>query len=149
MLDEIGSDKPPRYEDFKRKSSEEQNCPKSTRTELLNLGQSQFGAIRRMYHELREKEAALQNVEDPHMRAELEREFEEESASTKRHTIGVMRLIDKLFVWKMITLTILCVFYDQCSYFPKTPFLYPWSLFAHAKRDCLALNFSIARRSLS
>ncbi|KAL1238113.1 GTP-binding protein [Trichinella spiralis] len=70
MLDEIGSDKPPRYEDFKRKSSEEQNCPKSTRTELLNLGQSQFGAIRRMYHELREKEAALQNVEDPHMRAD-------------------------------------------------------------------------------
>ncbi|KRX12411.1 hypothetical protein T07_8094 [Trichinella nelsoni] len=42
------------------------------------------------------------------MRAELESKFEEESASTKRHTIGVMRLIGKLFVWKMITLTILC-----------------------------------------
>ncbi|KRY02279.1 hypothetical protein T01_13714, partial [Trichinella spiralis] len=54
----------------------------------LNLCQSLFGAIRRMYHELREKEAVLQNVEDPNMRAELEREFEEESASTKRHTIG-------------------------------------------------------------
>ncbi|KRY24610.1 hypothetical protein T01_2935 [Trichinella spiralis] len=52
-----------------------------------------FGAIRRMYHELREKDAVLQNVDDPNMRAELEREFEEESASTKRHTIGVMRLI--------------------------------------------------------
>ncbi|KRY04368.1 hypothetical protein T12_11721, partial [Trichinella patagoniensis] len=64
---------------------------------LLNLCQSQFGAIRRMYHELREKKEALQNVEDPHMRAELETEFEEESASTKRHTIGVMRLIGKLF----------------------------------------------------
>ncbi|XP_003367779.1 conserved hypothetical protein [Trichinella spiralis] len=44
---------------------------KSTRTELLNLCQSQFGAIRRMYHELREKDAVLQNVEDPNMRAEL------------------------------------------------------------------------------
>ncbi|KRY25611.1 hypothetical protein T01_10919, partial [Trichinella spiralis] len=33
---------------FKRKSSEEQNYPKSTRTELLNLCQSQFAAIRRM-----------------------------------------------------------------------------------------------------
>ncbi|XP_003371569.1 ubiquitin-conjugating enzyme E2 1 [Trichinella spiralis] len=81
---------------------------KSTRTELLNLCQSQFGAIRRMYHELREKDAVLQNVEDPNMRAELEREFEEESASTKRHTICVVRLIGKLFVKKMITLTILC-----------------------------------------
>ncbi|XP_003366151.1 conserved hypothetical protein [Trichinella spiralis] len=39
-----------------QKSNEEQNCPKSTRTELLNLCQSQFGSIRRMYHELREKE---------------------------------------------------------------------------------------------
>ncbi|KRY25854.1 hypothetical protein T01_11719 [Trichinella spiralis] len=99
-----------RYEthgDFKHKSSEGQNCTKSTRTELLNLCQSQFGAIRRMYHELREKEAALQNVEDPNMRAELEAEFEEESASTNRHTIGVMRLIGKLFVWKMITLCFL------------------------------------------
>ncbi|KRY05973.1 hypothetical protein T12_595, partial [Trichinella patagoniensis] len=84
-------------EDFKRKSSEEQNCPKSTSTQLLNLCQSQFGSIRRIYHELREKEEVLQNVEDPHMRAELESEFEEESASTKRHTIGVMRLIGKLF----------------------------------------------------
>ncbi|KRY24972.1 hypothetical protein T01_2877 [Trichinella spiralis] len=38
-------------EDFKQKSNEEQNCPKSTRIELLNLCQSQFGSIRRMYHE--------------------------------------------------------------------------------------------------
>ncbi|KRX12314.1 hypothetical protein T07_14405, partial [Trichinella nelsoni] len=42
-------------------SSEEQNCPKSTHTEFLKLCQSQFGSIRRMYHELREKEEALQN----------------------------------------------------------------------------------------
>ncbi|KRX12398.1 hypothetical protein T07_3293 [Trichinella nelsoni] len=35
-------------------------------------------------------------------------EVEEESASTKRHAIGVMGLIGELFVWKMITLTILC-----------------------------------------
>ncbi|XP_003365983.1 putative archaea-specific Superfamily II helicase [Trichinella spiralis] len=41
---------------------------KSTRTELLNLCQSLFGAIRRMYHELREKDAVLQNVEDPNIR---------------------------------------------------------------------------------
>ncbi|XP_003367614.1 hypothetical protein Tsp_15580 [Trichinella spiralis] len=40
-----------------------------------------------MYHELREKEEALQNVEDPHMRAELENEFDEESAPTKRPTM--------------------------------------------------------------
>ncbi|XP_003372200.1 hypothetical protein Tsp_11225 [Trichinella spiralis] len=94
-----------RYEthgDFKHKSSEGQNCTKSTRTELLNLCQSQFGGIRRMYHELREKEAALQNVEDLNMRAELEAEFEEESASTNRHTIGVMRLIGKLFGCKRV-----------------------------------------------
>ncbi|KRY26350.1 hypothetical protein T01_5801, partial [Trichinella spiralis] len=95
-------------DDFKRKSSEEQNCSKSTRTELLNLCHSLFVAFRRVYHELLEKDAALQNVEDPHMRAELESKFEEESASTKRHTIGVMGLIGKLFVWKMITLIILC-----------------------------------------
>ncbi|XP_003367579.1 conserved hypothetical protein [Trichinella spiralis] len=86
------------HDDFKHKSSGEQNCTKSTRTELLNLCQSQFGAIRRMYHELREKEEALQNVEDPHMRAELENEFDEESAPTKRPTMDVMRLIGKLFV---------------------------------------------------
>ncbi|KRY26248.1 hypothetical protein T01_8907, partial [Trichinella spiralis] len=73
----------------------------------LNLCQSQFVASRKVYHELREQEALLQNI-DPHMRAELEKEFEEESASTKRHIIGVMGLIGKLFVWKMITLTILC-----------------------------------------
>ncbi|KRY25839.1 hypothetical protein T01_11404 [Trichinella spiralis] len=42
------------------------------------------------------------------MRAELEGEFEEQSASTKRHSIGVMRLIGKLFVWRMITLNIFC-----------------------------------------
>ncbi|KRZ81853.1 hypothetical protein T08_10015, partial [Trichinella sp. T8] len=95
-------------EDFKRKGSEEQNCPKSTSTQLLNLCQSQFSSIRRIYHELREKEEALQNVEDPHIRAQFKTEFEDESASTKRHTIGVMRLIGKLFLWKMITLTILC-----------------------------------------
>ncbi|KRX33488.1 hypothetical protein T05_3179 [Trichinella murrelli] len=33
---------------------------------------SQFVAFHGVYHELLEKEAALQNVEDPHMRAELE-----------------------------------------------------------------------------
>ncbi|KRX66652.1 hypothetical protein T06_3626, partial [Trichinella sp. T6] len=95
-------------EDFKRKGSEEQNCPKSTSTQLLNLCQSQFCSIHRIYHELREKEEALENVEHPHLRAELEAELEEESASTKRHTIGVMRLIGKLFLWKMIALTVLC-----------------------------------------
>ncbi|KRY27063.1 hypothetical protein T03_9137 [Trichinella britovi] len=58
-------------EDFKRKGSEEQNCPKSTSTQLLNLCQSQFCSIRRIYHELREKEETLQNVEDPHMRAQF------------------------------------------------------------------------------
>ncbi|KRY07951.1 hypothetical protein T12_13205 [Trichinella patagoniensis] len=56
-------------EDFKHKISEEQNCPKSTRNELLYMCQSQLDAIRRMYHELRERKEALQNVEDPHMRA--------------------------------------------------------------------------------
>ncbi|KRY41274.1 hypothetical protein T03_14207 [Trichinella britovi] len=40
--------------------------------EFLNLCQSQFVAFHGVYHELLEKEAALQNVEDPHMRAELE-----------------------------------------------------------------------------
>ncbi|KRX30888.1 hypothetical protein T09_931, partial [Trichinella sp. T9] len=55
---------------------------------LLNLCQSQFCSIRRIYHELREKEEALQNVEDPHMRTQFLTEFEDESASTKRHTIG-------------------------------------------------------------
>ncbi|KRZ81529.1 hypothetical protein T08_991 [Trichinella sp. T8] len=48
---------------------------------------SQFVAFRGVYHELLEKEAALQNVEDPHMRAELESEFGEESASTKSCSI--------------------------------------------------------------
>ncbi|KRY43688.1 hypothetical protein T03_399 [Trichinella britovi] len=50
----------------------------------------------RMYHELLEKEAALQNVEDPHMRAELESEFEEESASTKRFSIRCKWLLFQL-----------------------------------------------------
>ncbi|KRX65428.1 hypothetical protein T09_7911 [Trichinella sp. T9] len=45
---------------------------------------SQFVAFHGVYHELLEKEAALQNVEDPHMRAELESDFGEQSASTKR-----------------------------------------------------------------
>ncbi|KRZ43645.1 Eukaryotic translation initiation factor 4 gamma 3, partial [Trichinella pseudospiralis] len=97
-------------ENLESKNSEEQDCAKSTRAELLNLCQSQFGAIRRLYKELWRKQAALQEVEDPKRRAELESELEEESAATKRHTIGVMRLIGKLFVWKMITLTIV----QQC-----------------------------------
>ncbi|KRY13387.1 Eukaryotic translation initiation factor 4 gamma 3, partial [Trichinella patagoniensis] len=98
-------------EDFKQKSSQEQkSCPKSTRTELLNLCQSQFSSIRRVHCELWERKEALKRVKDPNMRTELEAEFEEESASTKRHTIGVMRLIGKLFLWKMITLTIV----QQC-----------------------------------
>ncbi|KRY43689.1 hypothetical protein T03_12621 [Trichinella britovi] len=49
-----------------------------------------------VYHELLEKEAALQNVEDPHMRAELESEFEEESASTKRFSIRCKWLLFQL-----------------------------------------------------
>ncbi|KRZ72152.1 Eukaryotic translation initiation factor 4 gamma 3, partial [Trichinella papuae] len=97
-------------DDVDSKSIGEQDCAKSTRAELLNLCQSQFGSIRRLYKELWGKQAALQEVEDPQRRAELESELEEESASTKRHTIGVMRLIGKLFVWKMITLTIV----QQC-----------------------------------
>ncbi|XP_003366613.1 conserved hypothetical protein [Trichinella spiralis] len=119
-------------ENFKRKSSEEQNCPKSTRTEFLNLCQSQFGAIRRMYHELREKDAVSQNVEDPNMRAELEREFEEQSASTKRHTIGVMRLIGKLFVWKMITLTIHCEAFMNRVLYVVTRYCFTWWTCGHA-----------------
>ncbi|KRX12236.1 hypothetical protein T07_15074, partial [Trichinella nelsoni] len=82
-------------DDFQHKSSEEQNCSKSTRTELLNLCQSQFGAIHRIYYELQEKEAESQNLQDPHMRAELENEFDEESAPTKHPTISAMRLIGK------------------------------------------------------
>ncbi|XP_003366386.1 putative eukaryotic translation initiation factor 4 gamma 3 [Trichinella spiralis] len=105
---------------------------KSTRTELLNLCQSQFGAIRRMYHELREKDAVLQNVDDPNMRAELEREFEEQSASTKRHTIGVMRLIGKLFVWKMITLTILCEGFMNRVLYVVTRYCFTWWTCGHA-----------------
>ncbi|KRZ15130.1 Eukaryotic translation initiation factor 4 gamma 3, partial [Trichinella zimbabwensis] len=97
-------------ENFDNKGSGEQDCAKSTRAELLNLCQSQFGSIRRLYKELWGKQAALQEVEDPQRRVELESELEEESASTKRHTLGVMRLIGKLFVWKMITLTIV----QQC-----------------------------------
>ncbi|KRY06243.1 hypothetical protein T12_1311 [Trichinella patagoniensis] len=56
----------------------------------------QFVAFRRVYHELLEKEAALQNVEDPHMRAELESEFEEESASTKRCSLRCKWLLFQL-----------------------------------------------------
>ncbi|KRX80703.1 Eukaryotic translation initiation factor 4 gamma 3 [Trichinella sp. T6] len=98
-------------EDFKKKTSEEQkSCPKSTRTELLNLCQSQFCSIHRVHSELEERKKLLKRVKDPKVRAELQAEFEEDSASTKRHTIGVMRLIGKLFLWKMITLTIV----QQC-----------------------------------
>ncbi|KRY37577.1 Eukaryotic translation initiation factor 4 gamma 3 [Trichinella spiralis] len=98
-------------EDFRQTSNDEQkNCPKSTRTELLNLCQSQFGSIRRVYSELRQRGEALRRVEDPSTRAELEAAFDEQSASTKRHTIGIMRLIGKLFLWRMITLTIV----QQC-----------------------------------
>ncbi|KRY06965.1 hypothetical protein T12_12398 [Trichinella patagoniensis] len=119
--------------------SEEQNCPKSTHTELLNVCQAQFGAICRVYHELREKEAVLQNV-DPHMRAELEREFEEQSASTKRHAIGVMRLIGKFFVWKMITLTILL-----------TGYCFTWWTCEHAAHTSAAsqLKFTILELIIS
>ncbi|KRX51627.1 hypothetical protein T09_778 [Trichinella sp. T9] len=119
-------------EDFKRKGSEEQNCPKSTSTQLLNLCQSQFCSIRRIYHELREKEQALENVEHPHLRAELEAEFEEESASTKRHTIGVMRLIGKLFLWKMITLTILCEGLMNRVLYVVTGYCFSWWTCGHA-----------------
>ncbi|KRY25840.1 hypothetical protein T01_11805 [Trichinella spiralis] len=47
-------------EDFKRKSSEEQNYPKSTRTELPNLCQSQFGAICRI-EDFKRKSSKEQN----------------------------------------------------------------------------------------
>ncbi|KRZ47972.1 hypothetical protein T02_10263 [Trichinella nativa] len=50
---------------------------KSKTVPKLNLCQSQFVAFHGVYHELLEKEAALQNVEDPHMRAELECDFGE------------------------------------------------------------------------
>ncbi|KRY32190.1 hypothetical protein T01_4168 [Trichinella spiralis] len=93
-------------EDFKRKSSEEQNYSKSTRTELLNLCQSRF--------------------EDPNMRAELEGEFEEESASTKRHSIGVTRLIGKLFVWRMITLSIFCEGFMNRVLYVVTAYCFTW-----------------------
>ncbi|KRY44828.1 hypothetical protein T03_16069 [Trichinella britovi] len=80
---------------------------------------------------MREKEAVLQNV-DPHMRAELEREFEEQSASTKRHTIGAMRLIGKFFVWKMITLTILCKGFIIRVLYVVTGYCFTWWTCEHA-----------------
>ncbi|KRZ89148.1 Eukaryotic translation initiation factor 4 gamma 3 [Trichinella sp. T8] len=98
-------------EDFKKKTSEEQkSCPKNTRMELLNLCQLHFSSIRRVHCDLQERKELLKRVKDPNVRKELEAEFEDESAATKRHTIGVMRLIGKLFLWKMITLTIV----QQC-----------------------------------
>ncbi|KRY25336.1 hypothetical protein T01_15249 [Trichinella spiralis] len=139
------------HDDFKHKSSGEQNCTKSTRTELLNLCQSQFGAIRRMYHELREKEEALQNVEDPHMRAELENEFDEESAPTKRPTMDVMRLIGKLFVWKMITLTILCESFMNRVLYVVTRYCFTWWTCGHAAHASAAsqLKFIILELIIS
>ncbi|XP_003365992.1 hypothetical protein Tsp_14603 [Trichinella spiralis] len=85
-----------------------------------------------MYHELREKDAVLQNVEDPNMRAELEREFEEQSASTKRHTICVMRLIGMLFMKKMITLTILCEGFMNRVLYAVTRYCFTWWTCGHA-----------------
>ncbi|XP_003366073.1 hypothetical protein Tsp_15636 [Trichinella spiralis] len=106
--------------------------PKSTRTELLIFANRSFAPIRRMYHELREKDAVLQNVEDPNMRAELEREFEEQSASTKRHTICVMRLIGMLFMKKMITLTILCEGFMNRVLYAVTRYCFTWWTCGHA-----------------
>ncbi|KRZ81072.1 hypothetical protein T08_8709, partial [Trichinella sp. T8] len=138
-------------EDFKPKSSEEQNCPKSTRTELLNLCQSKLGAVRRMYHELQEGKEALQNVEDPHMRAQFSTEFEEESASTKRHTIGVMRLIGKLLLWKMITLTILCEGLMNRVLYVVTGYCFTWWTCGHAAHASAAaqLKFIILELIIS
>ncbi|KRZ37097.1 hypothetical protein T02_10832, partial [Trichinella nativa] len=58
--------------------------------ELLNLCQSHFCSIRRVHCALQEKKELLKRVKDPNVRKELEAEFEDESTSTKRHTIGVM-----------------------------------------------------------
>ncbi|KRZ49763.1 hypothetical protein T02_8354 [Trichinella nativa] len=138
-------------EDFKRKSSEEQNWPKSTRTELLNLRQSQFCSIHRIYHELREKQEALQNVKDPKVRTELESEFEEESASTKRHTIGVMRQIGKLFLWKIIILTILCEGLMNRVLYVVTAYCFTWwtcGNVAHASAASL-MKFIILKLKIS
>ncbi|KRY07190.1 hypothetical protein T12_5736 [Trichinella patagoniensis] len=59
-----------------------------------------------------------------------------------------MRLIGKLFLWKMITLTILC---EDASVvvrrFAFRPTFAP-SLLAHAEHDCLAQSFPISRWSL-
>ncbi|KRY44526.1 hypothetical protein T03_10054 [Trichinella britovi] len=138
-------------EDFKRESSEEQNWPKITRTELLNLRQSHFCSIRRIYHELREKEEALQNVKDPNVRKELESEFEEESASTKRHTIGVMRLIGKLFLWKMTTLTILCEGLMNRVLYVVTAYCFTWWTCGHAAQASAAsmIKFVILKLKIS
>ncbi|KRY24489.1 hypothetical protein T03_1878 [Trichinella britovi] len=48
------------------------NCAAEFVAKILNGRASQFVAFRGVYHELLEKVAALQNIEDPHMRAELE-----------------------------------------------------------------------------
>ncbi|KRX77596.1 hypothetical protein T06_9509 [Trichinella sp. T6] len=61
------------------------NCAAEFVAKILNaravksktVPKSQFIAFRGVYHELLEKEAALQNVEDPLMRAELESDFGE------------------------------------------------------------------------
>ncbi|KRX20692.1 hypothetical protein T07_4214 [Trichinella nelsoni] len=138
-------------DDFQHKSSEEQNCSKSSRTELLNLCQSQFGAIHRIYYELREKEAALQNLQDPHMRAELENEFDEGSALTKRPAIGVMRLIGKLFLWKMITLSILCECFMIRLLYVVTGYCFTWWTCMHAAHASAAsqLKFIILELIIS
>ncbi|KRX20706.1 hypothetical protein T07_14074 [Trichinella nelsoni] len=124
-------------------SSEEQNCPKSTHTEFRNLCQSQFTSIRRMYHELPEKEEALRNVEDLNTRAELE----EESASTKRHTIGVMRLIGKLFLWKMINLSILCDGFMNRGLYVVTGYCFTWWTCGHATH--FSIFFTVYRGGVS
>ncbi|KRY26885.1 hypothetical protein T03_13171, partial [Trichinella britovi] len=118
---------------------------------LLNLCQSKLGAVRRMHHELQEKKEALQNVEDPHMRAQFLTEFEEESASTKRHTIGVMRLIGKLFLWKMITLTILCEGLMNRVLYVVTGYCFTWWTCGHGAHASAAslLKFIILELIIS
>ncbi|KRX68111.1 hypothetical protein T06_11547 [Trichinella sp. T6] len=93
---------------------------------------SQFIAFRGVYHELLEKDAALQNVEDAHMRAELESEFEEESASTKRCSIRCKWLLFQLVDMRAPCRTYHPWWCDASHFVQNLPAL---SLFAHAKRD--------------
>ncbi|KRX66191.1 hypothetical protein T09_5142 [Trichinella sp. T9] len=85
------------------------------------------------------------------MRKELESEFEEESASTKRHTIGVMRLIGKLFLWNMTTLTILCEGLMNRVLYVVTAYCFTWWTCEHAAQASAAsmIKFVILKLKIS